>query len=86
MVATLTKLPISDIKKTKIKKVPIDSNINQKVYPPNFLQPNKLSDLPIALGEASRQVSVVLNIVVNAAIAISKNIFSPKLDVYKLIS
>ena len=67
-------------------KVPKDNSINQKVYPPNFLYPKRLNDLPIARGDASRQVRVVLNIVANAAIEIIINIFSPKLDVYRLIS
>ena len=40
----------------------------------------------MALGEASKQVIVVLNIVVNAAIAIIKNTLSPIELVYRLIS
>ena len=40
----------------------------------------------MALGEASKQVIVVLNIVVNAAIAIIKKTLSPIELVYRLIS
>ena len=84
IVAILTRVPISDIKKTKIIKVPTDSSTSQKVYPANFLKPSNFKDWFIALGEASKQVRVVLNIVVNAANDMKINIPSPRFEVYKL--
>ena len=86
IVAILTRVPISDIKKTKIIKVPTDSSTSQKVYPANFLKPSNFKDWSIALGDASKQVRVVLNIVVNAANDIKINIPSPRFEVYKLIN
>ena len=44
IVAILTRAPISDIKKTKIKKVPTDSSTSQKVYPANFFKPSNFKD------------------------------------------
>ena len=44
IVAILTRAPISDIKKTKIIKVPTESSTSQKLYPANFLKPINLKD------------------------------------------
>ena len=44
VVAILTRVPISDIKKTKIRKVPTESRTSQKVYPANFLKPSNFKD------------------------------------------
>ena len=44
IVAILTRVPISDIKKTKIRKVPTESRTSQKVYPANFLKPSNFKD------------------------------------------
>ena len=44
IVAILTRVPISDIKKTKIIKVPTESSTSQKVYPANFLKPSNFKD------------------------------------------
>ena len=44
IVAILTKVPISDIKKTKIRKVPTESSTSQKVYPANFFTPSNFKD------------------------------------------
>ena len=69
MVAIFTNNPISEAKKKKIASVPEASKSNQPKYPfDDTLSKRSSVVLCIALGEASKVVSVVLNIVVNAAI------------------
>ena len=87
MVAILISNPISDIKNNKIVIVPNVNNTIQIMYPLlKLLLNNSWEVLCIALGEASKVVIVVLNIVVKAAIAINMYENSPKFLVYNLIS
>ena len=85
MVAILISNPISDIKNNKIVIVPNVNNTIQIMYPLlKLLLNNSWEVLCIALGEASRVVKLVLNMVVNAAIPIKRYAQLPKLLVYIL--
>ena len=71
IVAVLTNNPILSIKYFRIKTVPINKKRIQNQYPYfSSLLKSSFVVLFIALGEASKVVIVVLNIVVKAAIAI----------------
>ena len=86
MVAILTNKPISDAKNTKIKQVP---SVKIKIQLWCFFKIDRLNSLDvcaITLGEASSVVSVVLIMVVRAAIAIIANQPLPISDVYSPIS
>ena len=86
VVATLTSVPISHLKNKKMIIVLRERSINQKLYSPSFLKPSRLSVIPVDRGEASKHVSVVLNIVIKEAMAININIFFPRLEVNSLMS
>ena len=78
IVAIFTRKPISEIKKMKINKVPVPKIKIHKLQLAILFKPNNLNVFCIALGEASKQVIVVLNIVVKAAIAINRKVSFPK--------
>jgi hypothetical protein len=81
-VAILINMPISDMKYTNIKMVPILKNTSQNQYMFLYdLLVSKSTVFVIALGDASKVVMVVLNMVVKAAAAIKIETSSPKLFV-----
>ena len=70
-VAILINMPISDMKYTNIKMVPILKNTSQNQYMFLYdLLVSKSTVFVIVLGDASKVVMVVLNMVVSAAKAI----------------
>lgn len=79
IVAIFIKNPISDLKKIRIKIVPTERKLiqNQYIFLYDLLVSNSKAFV-IALGDASKVVIVVLNIVVNAAAAIKIYISWPK--------
>ena len=84
--AIFTSNPISDRKKTRTIRVLIANIASQTVF---FFRKEKFKSslvFAIARGEASKHVSVVLNMVVKAAKAIIKKAPLPRFVVYKSIS
>ena len=87
IVAILIRNPISDLKKTRIKIVPIERKLIQNQYMFLYdLGVSKSKAFVIALGDASNVVMVVLNIVVKAAAAMKIYISCPKFLVYSVMS
>ena len=87
MVAIFIRFPISDIKNNNMQIVPAAKKLIQNQYIFLYdLEVSKSKDFVIALGEASKVVMVVLNIVVKAAAAIKIYISSPRFLVYRLIN
>ena len=87
IVATLTSANMLESKKKKMAQVPITKTKTQNKYEDITIGNFKiLAVFAIALGDASKLVSVVLNIVVNAAIPIIQYAPFPKLSVYNAMS